>query len=77
MSKELHVLFDGEILKPIGPVNLKPNTRYRVTVECEETSGKQDLWDVLNSLSGVVEGPVDWAQEHDHYLYGTPKRKKS
>jgi hypothetical protein len=33
-----------------------------------------DALAVLESLIGTVEGPVDWAAEHDHYLYGTPKR---
>ncbi len=38
---------------------------------------KQSLWDVLDEFSGNVEGPDDWSQEHDHYIYGTPKRKNS
>jgi hypothetical protein len=28
----------------------------------------------LESLIGVVEAPADWAAEHDHYLYGSPRR---
>ena len=32
-------------------------------------------WDVLDNLAGSVDAPPDWAEEHDHYLYGTPKRK--
>ena len=26
--------------------------------------------------TGAVEGPEDGAAEHDHYLYGTPKRRQ-
>jgi hypothetical protein len=29
---------------------------------------------LFDDLVGTVEGPTDWALEHDHYLYGTPKR---
>lgn len=29
----------------------------------------------LEQLIGSVEGPSDWASEHDHYLYGSPKRR--
>lgn len=29
---------------------------------------------LLETLIGSVEAPSDWAAEHDHYLYGTPKR---
>ena len=32
-------------------------------------------WDVLDGLAGSVAAPPDWAEEHDHYLYGTPKRE--
>jgi hypothetical protein len=34
-----------------------------------------DAWDVLSSLTGTVEAPADWSSEHDHYLYGVPKRQ--
>jgi hypothetical protein len=33
-----------------------------------------DAFDVLEALTGSIEAPADWAAEHDHYLYGTPKR---
>ncbi len=32
------------------------------------------LWDFLERIAGTVEMPADWSSEHDHYLYGTPKR---
>ncbi len=32
-------------------------------------------WDVLDDLAGSVTAPPDWAVEHDHYLYSTPKRE--
>jgi len=34
-------------------------------------------WAVLRSITGTLEGPADWSQEIDHYLYGTPKRGES
>jgi hypothetical protein len=75
MSKTLHVTFDGKVLRPEEPVDLEPNAHYIVTIEREEVSSEQNqnLWDVLNNLTGAVEGPEDWSQEHDHYLYGLPK----
>jgi len=30
-------------------------------------------WDTLENMAGSVNAPPDWAAEHDHYLYGTPK----
>lgn len=33
-----------------------------------------NLWDWLEENAGTVEAAQDWSLEHDHYLYGTPKR---
>lgn len=38
------------------------------------TPEKDEAWDALNRLIGSIDGPADWSLEHDHYLYGTPKR---
>jgi hypothetical protein len=35
------------------------------------------VWDLLEQAAGTVEMPADWASEHDHYLYGTPKRSSA
>ncbi|HYW07419.1 MAG TPA: hypothetical protein VE913_10705, partial [Longimicrobium sp.] len=35
------------------------------------------LWDFLAHVAGTVEMPADWSSEHDHYLYGTPKRSSA
>jgi len=32
------------------------------------------LWELLEKNAGSIVAPPDWASEHDHYLYGTPKR---
>lgn len=35
---------------------------------------RTSAWDILESLAGTVDAPADWSLEHDHYLYGTPRR---
>ncbi|MFB0547166.1 MAG: hypothetical protein ACETWB_09665 [Anaerolineae bacterium] len=75
MPKTLTVFFDGQVLRPEEPVDLTPNARYLITIQAIPPAVKgESAWDVLESLAGTVEAPPDWAQEHDHYLYGTPKR---
>jgi len=32
-----------------------------------------NAWALLESLTGTIQAPHDWAAEHDHYLYETPK----
>lgn len=74
-TKTLHAIFDGNVLRPEESVDLEPNARYLVTIKRKE-AGKHSLWDVLSKFTGKVEGPEDWSKEHDHYLYGVPKREK-
>lgn len=40
----------------------------------ENEEKKKTIWEVLEKLVGSIEGPADWADEHDHYLYGGPKK---
>jgi hypothetical protein len=35
------------------------------------------LWDFLEQSAGTVEMPADWSSEHDHYVYGTPRRSSA
>lgn len=76
LSKTFHAVFDGKVLHPEEELDLKPDTRYIITIERDERVEGDSLWDVLSKLAGTVEGPQDWSEEHDHYLYGTSKRAK-
>lgn len=42
--------------------------------DLQQPSG--NAWDVLESLTGIVEAPADWSAEHDHYLYDTLKHQE-
>ena len=56
------------------PSTLKEGTRVRIAVEPLEADCKT-LREVLLSLAGTAEGlPSDMAEQHDHYIHGTPKR---
>lgn len=75
MSQTVTVVFDGAVVRPEQPLDLQADTRYIVTIgSVDEVGESPDAWDVLDSLSGTIEAPHDWAMEHEHYLYGTPKR---
>ncbi|MBA3945336.1 MAG: hypothetical protein H0X37_12320 [Herpetosiphonaceae bacterium] len=74
MSNTVIVSYDGHVLHPETPLDLETNIRYRVTITPLEAGSTRDAWDVLDELAGTVEAPPDWSSEHDHYLYGVPKR---
>lgn len=76
MSKTLTAVFDGDVLHPDSATGLEPNTRYVITIQAViPTVVSGDAWDVLEALTGTLEAANDWSSEHDHYLYGTPKRQ--
>jgi hypothetical protein len=37
MTRTLHGVFDGEVLRLDEPVGLEPNTRVRITIEAPDT----------------------------------------
>lgn len=76
MRRTITATYDGRVLRPDAPTGLTPHARYVLTVEpADEAAQESDAWDVLEGLAGTVEAPHDWSREHDHYLYGTPKRE--
>ena len=77
MTKTVVAVFDGHVLRPEAVLDLELNARYQITIEPleQEVAGVDgNAWDTLTRLAGSIEAPADWSSEHDHYLYGTPKR---
>ena len=76
MRHSITATFDGSVLRPDSPPGLMPNARYLLPVELVDAAeDSRDAWDALSDLSGTVNAPEDWSREHDHYLYGVPKRE--
>jgi hypothetical protein len=72
--------FDGKVFVPDQPVNLPIGRTLILHVEVapeQITTATRSLWDTFKELEGTIEAPSDWAEEHDHYLYGTPKRNRT
>lgn len=76
MGRTLRVVFDGEVFRPTEPVDLPANTAYRVMLEEERAPELEDEPPLLKYLrmAQELDLPADFAEQHDHYLYGTPKR---
>ena len=50
-------------------------TKEGISVEIRQELPPDDPWDDLNiDEISVDTGIEDFAENHDHYLYGTPKR---
>jgi predicted DNA-binding antitoxin AbrB/MazE fold protein len=70
MSKTLEAIFDGEVLRPDEPIELEPNTRVRLTIEPIDTSEQQPKSFLQTARSLNLQGPPDWSERLDEYLYG-------
>lgn len=55
------------------PAQLPEGAQVKIVV-LEDGEATPGLWDKLRGMAGTVEGPEDWARNHDHYIHGTPKR---
>lgn len=76
--------FDGKVIVPDEPLKLPKGKPLRVHVEIlrptpkkpKNAKKKQSLLDwVVKHRVTDDSLPVDLSYQHDHYLYGTPKKK--
>ena len=58
------------------PPPLPEGTEVSVhVIEPQPPAIAESVWGKLLKLAGTVEGPHDWARNHDHYIHGAPKRE--
>lgn len=84
MTTTVKAIYKQGVLMLKEPLSLADGTRVDVTVTShEEDSGQrfQEMgdrsWDALGQLlaeCAIDTGVPDLARQHDHYLYGSPKR---
>jgi predicted DNA-binding antitoxin AbrB/MazE fold protein len=70
MSQTFEATFDGSVFHPDAPVELKPNTRVRITVESAEPSEHKSESFLRVARSLELQGPPDWSSHLDEYLHG-------
>ena len=68
MAVTIDATYENGVLKPKEPLALAEGTQVRVAVSTLDES------DPLAAVIGIGEGPADGADQHDHYIYGTPKQ---
>jgi hypothetical protein len=70
-------VFDGEVLRPAAPLAIEPNTRVHVVIETidEVNSPRSSFLETARALG--IEGPADWSENIDSYLYGEEAERGS
>lgn len=69
--------FDGKVIVPDEPLDLPPN--QALIVQIEPLDGEMEESALAWIAAHAVESdalPRDLAEQHDHYLYGLPKKDK-
>jgi hypothetical protein len=70
------IVEDGKVLLP-PEANLPTGTKVRVE-PVEDDGALPTLDELLAPLAGKATGlPPDLAEQHDHYLHGTPKKTRA
>ena len=76
--KVLKAHFDGKVLVPKEPAEIAVNCALELAVRPIESGQEKPLLDLLRGLETLppnADWPPDGAAQHDHYLYGTEKRR--
>jgi hypothetical protein len=69
-------IYNGHALLPQEHLELVRDQHYAITIDvpAQNAAVTDDAWAILERLSGAVDGPQDWSEQHDHSIYGTPKK---
>lgn len=75
--KSIKAVYDGKRVQLLEPVDLPADTPLEIIVKKKprERIRSQDAWDSLGE-NAIDLGVNDLAEQHDHYLYGVPKRRR-
>jgi hypothetical protein len=71
--------FDGRVFVPEGPVDLPAGCELELSIESPPAARSggntlSQLADLAGQFPANPDLPTDLAAQHDHYLYGTPRR---
>jgi predicted DNA-binding antitoxin AbrB/MazE fold protein len=74
-------IYVNGVFRPLHPVNIPDNAKVRIenVQVLDGTAGNDErplmrLLEIAYRYPDNPNAPTDGAAQHDHYLYGTPKR---
>jgi predicted DNA-binding antitoxin AbrB/MazE fold protein len=76
MAIIVEAVYEDGVLKPAQPLPLQEHEKVQVTVEAKQPSLAERIVVLGRAVPPEVVDtwPTDGASQHDHYIYGTPKR---
>lgn len=70
MSQTLEATFDGQVFRPVEPVELQPDTRVQLVVTVKAAPEEKPKSFLRTARSLKLKGPKDFSSRIDDYLYG-------
>jgi predicted DNA-binding antitoxin AbrB/MazE fold protein len=85
MTRHLKAIYEGGVFRPLEPVEIAEHQEVSLLVEIPDeqppdAEADMPIWEYAAQLMRDIPEnqlkalPTDGASQHDHYLYGTPKR---
>ena len=76
MAITVQAVYEDGVLKPAQPLPFKEHERVSITVEEKQPTLAERIAALARALppETLDRLPTDGASQHDHYIYGTPKR---
>ena len=72
----IRATFDGQVFVPAKPVSLAAGTEVEISIPASPNESMlAQLARELREFPDNPDAPTDQAAQHDHYLYGTPKKE--
>lgn len=69
MAQTIEAVFDGKSFFPSAPILLKPNTRVKIIIESFPSDKDESASFLQTAKSLNLDGPADWSENLDAYLY--------
>lgn len=78
MAITVEAIYEDGVLKPAQPLPFEEHEKVRITVAESRLSLAEQIAARVRALppETLDRLPADGAAEHDHYIYGTPKRSE-
>jgi len=61
-------------IEKLSPAEVESLAQWLQEFRAQSAPPEPSPFDILRDLAGSLDMPPDWAEQHDHYLTGAPKR---
>jgi len=61
-------------IEKLSPAEVESLAQWLQEFRAQSAPPEPGAFDTLRAAVGTLEMPSDWAEQHDHYLTGAPKR---